>query len=282
VTTGACDEFRDVAPDLALGLLSGDERGAAISHVATCASCRHHLEGLVQVADDLLLLAPSVEPEIGFESRVMTRLAADGAFTPSAFTPSALTPSAFTPSALPPAVTAPAIPSKVTVAAPASSRWSRRDRRGRHRATLLALAAALVVVVGVAGLLTGLTRGRAAGRISALSQEAQGANQLAARTVVLRADGGHSLCQLVAFPGAGAQPARLVISLDEPGEPSGSYQVLAQPADGRPAVLVGTITMAAGHGLLTAAIPPGTGPVNEVRIVEPPGNVKYHATFAPV
>ena len=71
MTASDCDQFRDIAPDLALGLLAGHERGAALNHVVACARCRHQLEGLVQVADDLLLLAPSVEPEIGFESRVI-------------------------------------------------------------------------------------------------------------------------------------------------------------------------------------------------------------------
>ncbi len=86
MTAFGCDEFREIAPDLALGLLGGDERGAAITHLAGCARCQAHLEGLVRVADDLLLLAPQVEPEIGFESRVMARLAAGGAFRTSADT----------------------------------------------------------------------------------------------------------------------------------------------------------------------------------------------------
>ena len=76
MTSLDCGEFHERASELALGLLAGDERGAALDHLEQCAHCRAHLDGLVQVADNLLLLAPPVEPDIGFESRVTARLIA--------------------------------------------------------------------------------------------------------------------------------------------------------------------------------------------------------------
>ncbi len=307
MTTFDCDEFRDTAPDLALGLLTGDARGAAISHVVTCASCRRHLDGLVQVADDLLLLAPSVEPEIGFESRVMARLAAGGAFLPA---PSPTPPPAPIPRAAPHAAVAPTAPTAPTSAAvqprlapgsegppdPIGRTAGRRSGAGhrpgpshpspsrvvRRRAAVVAAAVALALVTGLTGLTAGLARGRDAGRTSALSHEATAANQLAARTAVVWADKGRSWCQLVAFPGHGSVPARLVIYLDEPGDPPGSYQVLAEPTNGQPAVLVGTIVVADGHGTLTAAIPPGTGPVDAIRVLDAGRALRYRATFASV
>jgi len=237
-----CQEFQDRAPELALGLLAGDERGAAIDHVARCAPCRLHLDGLVRVTDGLLLMMPAVEPEIGFESRVMARLSADGAFRDSA------------------------------------ARGAERHRSRWSRPLLAGVAAALIVVAAITALAAG--RGGVASRPPAVAVDA-----LAARTVVVRADSGRATCRLVAFPGHGSQAAWLVIHLDEPDEPpgaAGAYQVLAEPTDGRPAVLVGTIAMEDGQGTLTVSIPPGVGPVHAVRITESPNAVRYRATFASI
>ncbi|HEX2050280.1 MAG TPA: hypothetical protein VHJ34_06545 [Actinomycetota bacterium] len=69
-----CDELRRVAPEIALGIATGDERAAALEHLAVCADCRRHLDGLAQVADELVTLAPAREPPLGFESAVVGRL----------------------------------------------------------------------------------------------------------------------------------------------------------------------------------------------------------------
>lgn len=77
-----CDEVRALAGELALGLVTGDERAAAITHLAGCAGCRAEVEELAVVADRLLLLAPEVEPPPGFTERVIaavTSTAAPGA-----------------------------------------------------------------------------------------------------------------------------------------------------------------------------------------------------------
>jgi anti-sigma factor RsiW len=273
MTVAGCDEFRELAPDLALGLLSGDERGDAINHLATCARCQSHLEALMRVADDLLLLAPPVEPEIGFESRVMARLAAGGAFRTAADM----------------ALGAAAVPSPGPVPPSANPRppgpvlqGPLRTRHRWARPVIVAAAASLILVAGMTGVMAGQSRGRDAGRASALREQAKGANQLAARTVVIRTDGGRSTCQLVAFPGTATQPARLVIHLDQPEEPAGSYDVLAEPASGGPAVAIGKIVLVDGRGWLMASIPEGTGPVDEVRILEASQTVRYRATFEPV
>src|SRR6266508_2329690 len=70
----SCHQVREVAPELALGVLAGQERAAALQHLAGCGSCRRHLAELAEVADELLLQAPSREPPVGFESRVVGRL----------------------------------------------------------------------------------------------------------------------------------------------------------------------------------------------------------------
>jgi hypothetical protein len=70
-----CAQFRELAPELALGIADGEQRAMALEHLAGCAECRAHLESLAAVADELLLLAPPEEPPLGFEDRVAERLA---------------------------------------------------------------------------------------------------------------------------------------------------------------------------------------------------------------
>jgi hypothetical protein len=65
------DEIRELAPELTLGTLEGEERGRALQHLAECPDCRRYVEQLAEVADELLLLAPHREPPAGFESRVL-------------------------------------------------------------------------------------------------------------------------------------------------------------------------------------------------------------------
>ena len=69
-----CEEIRDLAPEIALGIADGAERAEALRHLSTCAECRRAVEQLSQVADELLVLAPTQEPPAGFESRVVKAL----------------------------------------------------------------------------------------------------------------------------------------------------------------------------------------------------------------
>jgi hypothetical protein len=66
-----CDELRDLAPELALGIADGEQRAEALRHLSGCAGCRREVEQLTQVADELLTVAPAQEPPAGFESRVV-------------------------------------------------------------------------------------------------------------------------------------------------------------------------------------------------------------------
>jgi anti-sigma-K factor RskA len=114
-----CPEVEALAAELALGIVSGSERAAALAHLNHCASCRRLVDELSAVADPLLLLAPEAEPSIGFESRVLAATTAADAARPA------------------PAVVL-------------------GRRRRRFRTAWMALAAALVVlVVGFGGLLLG-------------------------------------------------------------------------------------------------------------------------------
>jgi len=69
-----CNELEQVVADLALGMLSGDERADALAHMGTCAACRHAVEAASQAVDALGVLTPAAEPPAGFEERVLWRL----------------------------------------------------------------------------------------------------------------------------------------------------------------------------------------------------------------
>jgi hypothetical protein len=66
-----CDEVRDLAPEIALGIADGEERAEALRHLSSCAECRRAVEQFTDVVDELLVTAPVQEPPAGFESRVV-------------------------------------------------------------------------------------------------------------------------------------------------------------------------------------------------------------------
>jgi hypothetical protein len=70
----SCDQTRQLAPELALGIADGAERAQALAHLAECADCRRAVAELSEVTDELLMLAPEREPPVGFESRVLARM----------------------------------------------------------------------------------------------------------------------------------------------------------------------------------------------------------------
>jgi anti-sigma factor RsiW len=72
----SCTQVRDLAPELALGVLGGAERAEALQHVDECPLCRTHVSELSEVADALSLLAPEAEPPAGFEDRVLQSVGA--------------------------------------------------------------------------------------------------------------------------------------------------------------------------------------------------------------
>jgi hypothetical protein len=68
----SCAQLREVAPELALGVLGGAERAEALIHVNHCARCQALVNELTEVADTLPMLAPEHEPPPGFEQRVLS------------------------------------------------------------------------------------------------------------------------------------------------------------------------------------------------------------------
>jgi hypothetical protein len=74
-----CEQVRELAPELAIGIADGQERDAALRHATTCPDCRRLVSELSLVVDDLLLLAPSHEPPPGFASRAVARMSPSAA-----------------------------------------------------------------------------------------------------------------------------------------------------------------------------------------------------------
>lgn len=60
--------------EYALGVLDGRTRAEMLNHVTDCAECTQEVEGLATTAQALLRVPVSVDPPIGFESRVMDRI----------------------------------------------------------------------------------------------------------------------------------------------------------------------------------------------------------------
>ena len=59
---------------LALGQVDGDRRAAMAAHILACAECRRDYDEAVGVVGELLPAVPAVQPEIGFDERVLARL----------------------------------------------------------------------------------------------------------------------------------------------------------------------------------------------------------------
>lgn len=125
-----CDEFAEVAAELALGVLTGRDRARALAHMERCDACREDVRQLTMTGEELLGLLPAMEPTPGFETRVMERI---GLAVPG--TPESL-------SAIPSASASPS--AAVPAPRPAGAWYAKRTRR------MLAAAAAVVVIAGAA------------------------------------------------------------------------------------------------------------------------------------
>ncbi len=141
-----CAALHLVAEELALGLLEGPARADAVAHVDACAACRHHVDGLARLIDDLLVAVPEAEPSPGFEGRVLEALAAPAATGPG---------STGTPT---PVVGVDASDGTVTGATvhnldahPRPGAPSRGAARRAHRGRTIGIAAAVIIALVLAG-----------------------------------------------------------------------------------------------------------------------------------
>jgi len=67
----------DEIVDLVLGDVDADRRPAMAAHLMRCAACRDTYDDLAATLADLLPAVPAVQPPLGFDERVLARLATD-------------------------------------------------------------------------------------------------------------------------------------------------------------------------------------------------------------
>jgi anti-sigma-K factor RskA len=72
-----CEHVRAVAAELALDVLTGEERAEAVAHLSGCASCRDDVAAASLVADGMLHLAPAAAPAPTLEAAVLDRIAGE-------------------------------------------------------------------------------------------------------------------------------------------------------------------------------------------------------------
>jgi hypothetical protein len=193
----SCEHVRELAPDVALGLLTGEERAEALDHLEGCEACRAEVASLAVTADEVLLASPEADPPPGFTDRVLARLAAERAAGDG----------------LPAVSGAP----RVAEAGPERPRASRPRRRLR----VVALAAAVALVI--AGLV-------------AVGRDGGGAGDDVA-VAVMRTGGGHLVGEVTAAGSDPTVVTLDVPGWDEVLErwgdaPAGDYWLVAEQEDG--------------------------------------------------
>ena len=70
----SCEEFAEVAAQLALGVLTGREHAGALAHLDWCEACREDVRQLTSTGEELVGLLPASEPPSGFETWVLERI----------------------------------------------------------------------------------------------------------------------------------------------------------------------------------------------------------------
>ena len=238
----SCREFSDVAAELALGVLTGRERAAAIAHLDQCDACRENVRQLTMTGEGLLELLPAAEPPAGFESRVLERI---GVATPA---PSPARRARVFPFGRRPAGQAAAAPGR-----PHQAGWTRRT-----------LAAAAVAIAVVAGGLGGW--GLGIGTSSPASTPLSSATLLSASH--------QTVGKIFLYQGS---PRWLYMSVDMP---SGDGTVLCQVVsrDGQ-VTTVGSFRLADGHGYWGSPATGAPGELTGARLVTPQGTVLATASF---
>jgi hypothetical protein len=253
--------MRELAPELALGVLTGEERGEARKHLASCPDCREYVLELTSVGDGLLALVPGAEPPIGFEDRLLSRMGITASAASSM-------PTAPIPIAQPPfhQPTAPPVPA----AQPVVDLAQRRARRGASRwVPLAAAAAAIALLFGVGGWAMGLN-----------SQGSGGSNEAAPPVAtsllhgtLLSADH-KSMGHVWAWPG---KPSWLYMDVEVEQHTGMTVTCQVQQADGT-MVTVGTFALSNGYGHWGAPAPIGKG--EKARLLDSDGAVLASTTLA--
>ncbi|WP_181383863.1 hypothetical protein [Streptomyces sp. NWU339] len=244
-----CEKLREIGVELALGVLFGRERAAAVAHLDRCAACREYIEHMTLVGDKLIGLVPGSEPPPGFETRVARRLTQD--------------------------VTA----HKGTPHTRASG-LAHKAVRSRARRVRLRVASA---VAAFAFGFTGWTVGTALESVTASSPPAIKAPTPVREGELISASGpGPSAGDVYAHPGDLGDPGRIYLTVDlaAAGTPySGKVVCLLQRTDGT-TIRVGTFTLSNGRGNWGTAAPIGPTALSSARLTASDGTVLATGRFA--
>lgn len=263
-----CARLHELAPELALGVLTGQERAEARKHLATCPDCREYVLELTSVGDGLLALVPGAEPPLGFEDRVLSRLgisAGQQAATTQPISVAQVTAAARLPQPLPQAQ-----PQLQTLAAPVVELGRKRARRAERRWLPIAAAAvAIALVFGFGGWAMGLNN--QGGQVSA-TPPTQVATPLLHGTL-LSADH-KAMGHVWAWPG---KPSWVYMDVEVEQHTGMSVTCQVQQADGS-TVTVGTFALNNGYGHWGAPAPVGTG--EKARLLDSDGAVIASATLS--
>lgn len=228
-----CEAVEADLVELALGVLTGKERVAALAHLGTCARCAFEVEQLSGLGDQLLALAPAAEPPVGFEAGVFERLGLEGGGRPG--------------------------PESVALAGE-----HRRGRSGPGRAR----AGALVLAAGVAAALllgAGAWAGRAMGgdgRATSVSLGARLGTPGAPMEVAALDAGGRQVGTVMVYPG---NPTWLFMDVYDKAW-TGALQCEVTVDQGR-RVSLGHFWLAGGRGAWAASTSQPAGRLTEALVV---------------
>ncbi len=247
----ACSQADPWLVELALGQLAGEDREAVLGHVEGCARCSAEVEALAGVADELLSLAPEVEPPAGFEGRVVGRFA-------------------------PPSSPAPVGKSGALGVPGRPGRQGRGGRLrparvgpGAARARVLAAAAVVALVVGAGGYAAG---GGFAGRPAPPARSVALGPALQAASFVSH---GQAVGRVLVYAG---NPTWLFMWVDNRSWQGGLQCQVVQ--EGGPVLTLGRFWLSGGRGAWAASVGQPAGRLVEARLVGPAGKVVAVARLA--
>ncbi len=261
-----CARLRELAPELALGVLTGEERAEARKHLATCPECREHVLELTSVGDGLLALVPGAEPPVGFEDRVLTRLGISAGQQAAPTQPIPVAQVRVAVATPMPAPTSAPMPRQ----APVADLERERARRGARRwVPIAAAAAAIALVFGFGGWAMGLNS--RSGQATATAPNPAATPLL--RGTLLSADR-KAMGQVWAWPG---RPSWVYMDVEVEQHTGMNLTCQVQRADGS-TVTIGTFALDDGYGHWGAPAPVGKG--EKARLVDPDGAVIASATLS--
>ncbi|MCX5087769.1 zf-HC2 domain-containing protein [Streptomyces sp. NBC_00365] len=237
-TDTTCEKLREIGAELALGILPGRERAAAVAHLDRCADCREYVEQLTLVGDGLIGLLPGCEPPVGFETRVAQALTQ-------------------------------ATPPQDGRARVHGSGARRRGFGKRLRLRLASAVAALVLAVGFGGWAVGTAiENVVAGASRSTGEEAEMLHGDLTSAAVPRQSAG----EVYAHVGS---PGWIYMTVDFTGAHtrySGMVSCLLERRDGG-TVRVGTFTLHEGSGFWGGPTPVDPAAVSGARLTSPDGTV---------